>query len=375
MPRLRASLVLAALLAPLLIQGQAIKGPAPAQPDPTRWRFVYPNAKVVISIDWAHIRQSPAGAMIREKFLTTGAMPAIPGMELLNDIDRVLISSPGKNSDDDSADSSILIAIQGHFDAAQVRQLFTRFGAKPQSYNSFQVYRPQAKKGSAGDAKDMAFVMFDNETILFGDAPSVFSALDRSRFSSPPLEASSLIARATDLDANYELWVIMDAAEVMSNDRIADLFHGGDWASETQGFEAGLNLRAGLAAEITLRFSSDAAAKHMTEELTRMMGLAAKDKSSNAQMQAIAKKLKFNVDGSAAKISLRLTEQDLEKSAQAFAAGLKAGEQSVVNANPTALASAAPALAKLTPSKPEMIRIEGLDDGPREIPYHPDPHQ
>jgi hypothetical protein len=375
MPRLRATLVLAALLAPLLVQGQAIKGPAPAPPDPTRWRFVYPNAKAVVSIDWAQIRQSPAGAMIREKFLTSGVMPAIPGIELMNDIDRVLISSPGKNSDDDSPDSSILIAIQGHFDAAQVRQLFARFGAKPQSYNSFQVYRPQAKKGNAGDAKDMAFVMFDSQTILFGDAPSVFSALDRSQFSSSPVQDGSLIARVKDLDANYELWVIMDAAEVMSNDRLADLFHGGDWASQSQGFEAGLKLRAGLAAEIILRFSSDAAAKHVTEELTRMLGLAAKDKSSNAQMQAIAKKLKFNVDGSAAKISLRLTEQDLEKSAQAFAAGLKAGERSAGNANPRALASAAPVPAKLTPSNPEVIRIEGLDDGPREIPYHPDPSQ
>ena len=37
------------------------------------------------------------------------------------------------------------------------------------------------------------------------------------------------------------------------------------------------------------------------------MQWSAKDKSSGAQMQNIAKKLKFNVDGSAAKISLRLT--------------------------------------------------------------------
>ena len=62
----------------------------------------------------------------------------------------------------------------------------------------------------------------------------------------------------------------------------------------------------------------------MTTELTRIVNMAAKDKSAGAQMQDIAKKLKFNVDGSAAKISLRLTQQELEKSAQAFAAGLQA---------------------------------------------------
>jgi hypothetical protein len=367
MPRLRVSLVLAALLAPLLASGQT-----PAQSDSARWRFVCPNAKVLVSIDWAHIRQSQAGAMIREKFLAAGSTPAIPGMELLNDIDRVLISSPGKNSDDDSADAAILIAVQGHFDAPQVRQFFTGLGAKPQSYNSFQVYRPQGKKAS-GDARDMAWVLFDNETILFGDAPSVFSALDRSRFAPPEQAAGSLVARAADLDANYQFWVIMDAAEIMSTDRVADLFRGGDWISQTQGFEAGVNLRAGLSAVVTVHFSSEAAAKRVTAELTRFMNQAARDKSSNAQVQDIAKKLKFDLDGSAAKISLRLTEQDLEKSTQAFTAGLKAGEQSAINEHPTSVASAARlAPSKPAPNKPEVIRIEGLDDGPHEIPYHPD---
>ncbi len=373
MPRLRVSLLLAALLAPVIASGQAS-----AQPDPARWRFVCPNAKVLVSLDWAHIRQSPAGAMIREKFLAAGPMPAIPGMEMLNDIDRVLISSPGKSSDDDSGDSAILIAVQGHFDAGQVRQFFTRFGAKPQSYNSFQVYRPQGKQGSIGDSKDMAMVMFDNETILFGDAPSVFLALDRSRFESPAVAAGSLLARAADLDANYQFWVVMDAAEIMSSDRVADLFRGGDLASQAQGFEAGVNLRAGLSAVVTVHFSSDATAKRVTAELTRIMNQAARDKSANAQVQDIAKKLKFDLDGSATKISLRLTEQDLEKSAQAFVAGLKAGEQAAAIASRKSVASAAPAKpvpAILAPNKPKVIRIEGLDDGPHEIPYHPDPDQ
>jgi hypothetical protein len=348
------SLALAVLLVPVL---------ARAQSDPALWRFVYPDAKAVISLDWARIRQSPAGSLIREKWFTTNAMPSIPGFELVNDIDRVLISSPGARSGDDSADSPILIAIQGHFDAAKVRQVFTRFGAKPQSYNSFQVYRPQGQ-----GAKDMAWVMFDAQTILFGDAPSIFSALDRSRFSSPPLETGSVVASAGELDANYESWMILDAIEARSNDRIATLFWGGEWTSEVQRIEAGVNLRVGLAGDITVHFSSDVAAKRVTALLTRTMNLAAKDKSSGAQIQEIAKMLKFNLDGSATKISLRLTEQQLEGSVEAFAAGLKAAEQARI-ANPAAVANGVPAPAKPGPSKPKMIRIEGLDEGTIEIPY------
>ena len=357
--------VLTILLAPVTAHGQA-PGPALGQPGPSPWRFVYPNARALISIDWARIRQSPAGAMIREKWLTPGALPAIPGMELLNDIDRVQISSPGKTTaDDDSGESPILVAIRGHFDAAQVHQVFTHFGAKPQSYNSFQVYRPQGK-----NAKDTAWVFFDAGTILYGDAPSIFSALDRSRFVSPPIETSSLVARATELDANYELWAIMDATEVMANDQIAALFQGGEWASETQGFEVGVNLRAGLTADITVRFSSDDTAKRVTAELTHALNLAARDKSSSAEVQDIAKKLKFSLDGSATKVSLHLTQQELDKSVEAFAAGYRAS-RAVASAAP---APNTPAPDKAVSGKPAMIRIEGLDEGPREIPFEEPQH-
>src|SRR5580658_8357289 len=354
MLRLRPTLALAVLLAPVVAHGQS---------DPALWRFVYPNAKALISIDWARIRQTPAGAMIQEKFLSAGAMPAIPGLELLDDMDRVLISSPGKNSDDNSSESPILVAIHGHFDSAKVRAVFIHFGAKPQSYNSFQVYRPQ---GRGEDRKDTAWVLFDAETILLGDAPSIFATLDRNR-SAPA--AGSLAARAAEMEAAYEFWIIMDAAEIVSTDQIAALFRGGEWASEAQGFDAGVNLRTGLAADITVRFSSDATAKRITTELSRLVNMAAKDKSAGAQIQDIAKRLKFNVDGSAAKISLRLTQQELEKSAQAFAAGLQTAARNTAsnersNPNPT------PAITPVTtPSKPGVIRIEGLDEGTREIPF------
>jgi hypothetical protein len=366
MIRLRTSLVFAALVWPIVAAGQS---------EPALWRFVPPNAQALISIDWARIRQSPAGAMIRDTWLTSGALPAIPGLELLNDIDRILISSPGNSSADESTQQPVVIAIHGHFDAAKVRQIFTRFGAKPQSYNSFQVYRPQSKKGSGArgnEAKDMAFLLFDPETILFGDSKSIFLTLDRNQFGPPPQASASLLARAAAMDPNYDLWVIMDAFEIMSNDSVAALLRGGDWASEAQGFEAGVNLRAGLAADITVRFSSDDVAKRVTTELTRVMNMAARDRRSGAQMQEIAKKLKFGSDGSAAKISLRLTEQELEKSAQAFAAGLKAAESAANAASPS---DAAPAPAPVpSAAKSAVIRIEGLDEGPREIPFQDAQH-
>ena len=178
------------------------------------------------------------------------------------------------------------------------------------------------------------------------------------------------MARAAEMDASYELWAIMDAAEMLSSDQIADLLPDGEWASEAEDVEAGVNLRAGLAADITVRFSSDVAAKSMTSDLTRIMNLAAKDKGAGAPLQKFAKKIKLNVDGTAAKVSFRLTEQEMEQSAMAFAAGQRAGAlATAASTNPPP----APTPVVATPPKPAVIRIEGLDEGTREIPYQARP--
>ena len=365
MSRFRATLAFAALMSPMAMS---------AQSDAALWRFVYPNAKALISIDWARIRHSQVGAMFSDKLRTASSslpvpMPQIPGMEMLNDIDRILVSSPGNSSPDDTSQPPVLIGIHGHFEPAKVRELFAHLGAKPQAYDSFQVYRPQGKQ-----VKEMAFTLFDNETILFGDAPSIFAALDRNKFgSSAPQEpppAGSMMARAAEMEANYDFWAIMEATEILSNDSVAGLFRGAEWMADARGFEAGINLRAGLVADIVVHFASETAAKHMTVELTRLLGMAVKDKSAGAQVQEFVKKLKFLADGSAAKISLRLSQQDIEKSLKAFAASQKSSAQSAAKAkwSLSPIQPQAP-IAIPAPAKPAVIRIDGLDDGPREIPY------
>jgi hypothetical protein len=354
---------------------------ARGQSDPALWRFVDPNSRAVIGIDWARIRQSPAGAMIREKWIPHDMLPGFPLRALLDSIDRVLILGPvissSADSQDDSAGDStksgnaeILIVIHGHFDAAQVRQLFSTSGAKAQSYNAFRVYRPQRNK-------DAAYVLFDAETILYGDPPTIFATLDRNQFAAAASQSSpapgSMAARAAALDAKYEVWTIMDTSELASNETVAALLGGNEWATGAQGIEAGLNLRAGVDADIILRFSSEDTAKRVTTDWARAVNLVAKDKSVDSLARDISKKLKFNVDGSAGKISLHLNEQELDRTAQAFAASEKAGERMAENA--ATIANPAPAPAPpAAPAKPSVIRIEGLDEGTREIPY-PDPER
>ena len=214
--------------------------------------------------------------MIREKLLTR-KRPCRPfrAWRLLNDIDRVLISSPGKSSPDDSAESPMLIAIHGHFDGPKCgRSSLTlarnRRPTLPSRSTGRRARTPKTWRSCSSIPKPFSF----------GDTKSIFATLDRNEFGPPPQATGSLLARAAEMEANYEFWVIMDAAEIVSSDQIAALFHGGEWASEAQGFEAGVNLHSGLAADITVRFSSEDTAKHVTAELTRVIDLAAKDKNS-----------------------------------------------------------------------------------------------
>jgi len=77
--------------------------------------------------------------------------------------------------------------------------------------------------------------------------------------------------------------------------------------------------------------------------------------------------LKLTADGPAARIALHVGEKEVEKMAEAFAASQQAGAR--MAANQAAHANATPSLIPALPPKPAVIRIEGLDDGTREIPF------
>jgi hypothetical protein len=345
---------------------------ASAQTDPALWRYIHPNAKALLSLDWSHIGHSHIGTILREKFVDTGGI-AIPGIEFLDDIERVVISSPGRASDaDESSEPPMLIVVRGHFDTAKIRQLLISHGSKAQMFNSTPVYRPQAKSN-----KDMAFVILDAQTLLIGDAQSVFTRLEKNRYPTPgsgPGASTLISARAAELDGLYEFWAILSGQGAMAGNRLTELLTGGELGSEAQGVELGFSIRNGLTADVSVKFPSEAAAKSMASEMSRLLKMAVKDKVGEPAMLDLEKKLKIGATGLFAKINLRLNAQELQKNADLFAASHKPPER---------LLQPAPAVAAVTPvvktdppppPKPErsVIRIEGLDEGIREIPYKPE---
>ncbi len=346
-----------ALLALGLIPALAI-----GQTEASPWRFIAPDSNALLSVDWGRIRTSHIGKLLREKWID-GA--GVPGTEFLDAVDdRFIISSPGKNSDDPNAEMGLLVVVSGHFDLAKVRTTLAQYRVKPQQYNSFQVYRPQGK-----DPKDWAFVLFDSRTILMGDSRSIFACLDRTAFPAAEPPAGSLVARVADMDSTYDVWAIVNTPGAFGTDRLTALLRGSDQDTGAQGLEFGLSLRDGLAADYTMLLGSNAMAKQMAAELSRIVKLAVKDKLGEPALMDLEKKMKFTAQGSLAKVTVRLTSQELEKNAQLFAATHKTPVQPAASLAPVRpVVKAGPAPPPAPPEK-KVIRIEGLDGGPREIPY------
>jgi hypothetical protein len=353
MSRLRSALappVLAVILCGIL-SGQTDSGLS---------RYVQPNANILIGINWKLARQSAAAKTFREKLLDSSnslSIRAMPGLEFLDDIDRILVSG---RSSPETTETAGLIAVGGHFDLAKIRKMLTTFGFKPQLFHSTQVYRPQGASG-----QNMALVLVNPQTILVGDSPSIFDSLERNTFPPAAPDPNSMLARAAEMDANYDVWVFGNGLNKLAGERIQSVFGNQDLSTEERGFEAGVSLRSGFAADMTLRFETEAAAKKLIAEIDKKLKEVAKDKASEAALSEIEKKLKISAEGSDVRISLHLTPQELEKNAQMLAEMQKqAGATALVDVRPTGRATAPPP----QPEKRE-IRIEGLDDGPRVIPY------
>jgi len=333
-----------------------------AQTDPALLRFIPPNPKAIISVDWKTLRATHIGALLREKYVDMDPTSAIPGAEFLDDVDRFIISSSGAVHPDETSEPPMLVVVRGHFDLSKVRKTLADHGAKPQLFNSIQVYRPQGKNG-----RDMAFVLMDAQTILIGDAGSIFASLERNANSAQAPDAGSLLARAAEMDAHYDVWALISGLQSMAGDRLMGLLAGGGFQPESRSFDAGVSLRNGLAADISLIFPSEPEARSMASEFSKLIKAAIKDKIGGPAMLDLEKRLKVSAEGANTKISLRLTPQEFERNAQIFAASRQQPALAAADIKPVA-----ETVSAATKPAAQVIRIEGLDEGTREIRLKPE---
>lgn len=321
------------------------------------WRFIHPDAKVFIGVKVHRVMQSRLAADFEGQMtgLSFPEVAGFPGTDLFRDVDDVFLSSPGPAADaGPESQPPLLLRITGRFDPQKVEAFFRESGAHLQMYLKHRVFRHK------GDG-DMAATLIDPHTLLVGDAPSLFAALERMDWSADATPRNPLLARALELDATSDLWAVFAVAP-SSFTQLPQL----PSLDDVHGMEVAANLGEGIVLHLALKTDSPDSAAKLAASLNQLLLLAMKTQASSPDVAALGRNLHFGVDEASVRLQVTIPGQEIRKALAGMHREMAKGQMAAL-----AHAPAAP-VASQPPPPPEhrVIRIEGLDGGPKEIPYN-----
>lgn len=294
--------------------------PALAQSHPTWWGLAPSGATAIVGIQWKTVRSSPFAEAISDQLASSIGLPRLP---LLADARDILIVSP-----------PLLVLINGNFNSVTLHTQTAKLGMKQASYQGVALWIP-------ADTSTLGIAQLNDQLLLAGSRAALQSAIDRSQ--SERRHYSPLLARAARY-AEADLWVVADKLP----DPLASIFVPLDVPDGSGGFEGYATLRNGLTISASLDAGSEENAEAMAQDL----------QESAPSLPPIAQALEAKVDGRNVFFSLSVEIADsIEPSA-------------AVPPQPAAQ-PAPPPKPEPAPTGPQVIRIFGLDDGPREIKLPP----
>ena len=283
-----------------------------AESHPAWWRYASPEATALVGIQWEHLRSSPFAGAIAGELSGDGGL-GFPDLDCLKGAHQILISSP-----------VLLAAATGDFSTGVLREQAARKGLKRALYRDVEIWVTPGK-----DTLSVAHLT--DQLVLLGRVKNLQDAIDRSLLESTDRAYSPLLARAAHYTQD-DLWVV--AARLP--DALAQRFVPIE--AEAEGFEGGVSLQGGLRLGAVLSASSEEAAAQLAETLLQMV----------ASLPPIARGIQVAIDQSNVTLAMAVSEEQL-------VAGLRPA------------APVKPQPEPITPAGPQVIRIFGLDDGPREI--------
>ena len=291
-----------------------------AESHPTWWTLAEPESTALVGIDWQAVRDSPFGPAVR------AGLPDFPDVAMLLDARQILLSSP-----------DTLAILSGNFPVETLRQQALEKGLKPISYRGIELFLSPGKD-------TLSIAQLTDQLLLLGLHKTLETTIDRS-LAETGRRYSPLLERAARLAQGNDLWVVATQLP----DPLASQFV--PLEIETDAFEAGVSLSDGLQIGASFDAGSPDRAAAAAEKLRRQI----------PTFPAIARTLEVKVEAKSVLLTLDVTAAQLT-------AALRDTE---VQTPPPAAPIASPPTP--APTGPQVIRIFGLDDGPREIPLPPPP--
>jgi hypothetical protein len=345
---------------------------ASAQSHPSWWTYASPEATALVGIQWDNLRNSPFAPAIEAELSSTGPL-AFPDLECLNNARQIVISSP-----------ALLAAEAGSFPASAVKQQAQRAGLNHFVYRGVTLWVP-----TSGDKLGVAQI--SEQIVLVAARKTLESAIDRNLLETGR-PYSGLLQHAARFAQTGDLWVVA----LRIPDPLANLFVPLD--AEGVEFEGQVSLRNGLSVAASFDAPSTDAAAAVVEHL----------KEQVQTLPAFARNLDATSDRRTVNIELQATAEEVEAALRPSHAAAPATVAAVPAPKPqrpptasTQMSAAAqstpaaPAAAPLSPPpssvapkpaetqpvqtkpepppQPQIIRIVGLDDGPKEIVLPPVP--
>ena len=332
------------------------------QSNPSWWKYTAPDSTAVVGIQWKTMKSSLFASAIAAEMAPGGSF-GFPNLELVRGADQILIGSP-----------ELLAVEYGTFPVAKLRAQATEQGMKRTSFKSVELWiSPEA------DAHSVAYL--NEKLILVGTVDAVEEAI--ARVADPKNHSySPLLGRA----ARYlkeDLWVVASTLP----DPLASQFVPFD--IEATGFEGSVSSWNGLHAVASIERQTPTKALDFADALAESL----------ASRPALSEGTEITTKDRAVLVRMDLNEEQLASSlrrpavataltvavaapvhpavlpplppkpvpAETSVAGLSIpeGEVSV----PVALGVPQPKLPP-APAKPLVVKILGLDNGPREILLH-----
>jgi hypothetical protein len=304
-------------------------GPATAQSHPGWWTFVAPESKTLVGIHWQTIQDRDLGEHLRLQFISQGPPfnPVAPDFPCLRQARDLLISSP-----------ELVMGISGGCTAAELKSYATERGWKRSAYKGFDLWT----------APESGILQWNERVVLIGSTHDLRVVVDRSL--DEKREYSPLLMTGAKLAHESDFWVVSTEAKEETSSTYSAYAIASEDGQEPADDAIGTSIA--LQADSAKRATEIAAA-------IRKVNPSAQVSASGTTVTAIA----------------RLSKGHPVLPAVAMDR-IVVGEHPIV-ATPVALAvprppnveAAKPEIAAVPPklAEPQIIRIFGLDDGPREI--------
>lgn len=344
--------------------------------EPAAWRFAHPEAQIVAGVDFRKLLESPTGKQVREQFSSALGAP------LLEQAERMLLSSVV----DASGRRSDILILSGSFSLAHLRKMAMREGAQMVPFKGLEIAAPP---GATAADPHLAWVTGPGSgtTVLIGTRPAIQAAGERGRLQLDSMASiNDLFARAHEMAAQYPIWIACEAAprgfgpsgldqmELDGFDVAVQTANGGAvnlwfW---TEGEKAAGDVLRRLQAATLARepFLLSAWLPEMgsgIEEGTLVLRTTTPGAASAARVGALLAAFALPVDVKApapASSGPALGEVRAKVAATVPVTGLTTVQGA------STMPVAAPAQA--APQR-LFVRIEGLDEGVKDIPYTPKP--